>query len=700
MRRLLMCLVLVMALPFAARAQSTEPAVLVADTVEVTQTGLLVARGNVEALQGTQRLRAQQISYNRATGALSIVGPITLQDGDQVTILADAAELSPDLQNGLLTGARMVMNQQLQLAAVQINRTQGRYTQLYKTAVTSCRVCDDGRPPLWQIRAKRVIHDKVEKQLYFDHAQLRIKDVPILYTPRLRLPDPSLKRATGFLIPSIRSTSQLGTGLKLPYFIRLGDHRDLPLTPYLSSSTRTLEYRYRQKFQRGQVEFDGAYTQDDLIVGRSRFYLFGDGAFHLGRNYLLTFDVEVTSDDAYLLDYGYSNKDRLDSEIAISRTRRDAFFRIGLIGLRTLRDGEDNSLIPTVVGDLEFERRYPSPSIGGEIRVAAYAHTHFRSSDADILGRDMDRITASAHWVRNWSLRYGLQANTKIGFAADAFNTRQDSRFVKAVSEFTTQGLISLRYPMVKRTAGATTFLEPIVQVAWSSGSQANIPNDESQRVEFDQGNLLSLSRFPAPDRREYGRVTTIGLNWARYADNGWQSHLSFGQIRRTEALSGLGSSSGLGGTTSDFLLAGQLITRDGLALTGRSLFDESFDFSKAELRADWVHKKGTLAASYVWLNENGPDSVSELTLDNSYRFSRHWTAKVNTRYDLRNNEAASAGIGLLYRNECIEVDLSLKRRFTASTTVEPSTDFGFTVALKGFNAQSGTERYVQSCKN
>ena len=68
-----------------------------------------------------------------------------------------------------------------------MNRVNGRYSQLYKTAVTSCRICNDGTPPLWQIRARRVIHDQVENQLYFEGAQLRVKDVPIFYLPYLRL---------------------------------------------------------------------------------------------------------------------------------------------------------------------------------------------------------------------------------------------------------------------------------------------------------------------------------------------------------------------------------------------------------------------------------------------------------------------------------------------------------------------------------
>ena len=101
---------------------------------------------------------------------------------------------------------------------------------------------------------KRVIHDQQERQLYFHDAQFRVLDTPILYLPRLRLPDPTLKRATGFLIPSITARPTLGFGVKVPYFIRLGDHADLTLTPFIATKTATLEYRYRQAFRTGNIE--------------------------------------------------------------------------------------------------------------------------------------------------------------------------------------------------------------------------------------------------------------------------------------------------------------------------------------------------------------------------------------------------------------------------------------------------------------
>ena len=691
---------------------NAKPAVLVADRVWLEGKTRLIASGNVEALYGEVRIKARQITYDRTSDRLVIEGPITITQGDDVLVLADAAEMDPAWRNGLLTGARLVLNQQVQLAAHQLSRVNGRYSQLYKAAVTSCRVCDTARPPLWQIRARRVIHDQLERQLYFEQAQFRVMDVPIFYLPRLRLPDPTLARATGFLIPKIAGNSQLGTGIKTPYFIRLGDHRDLTLTPYLAANTRTLELRYRQAFHSGRAQFTGALSQDSLTSRDMRGYLFGHGLFNLRRDFKLSFDLELASDKTYLVDYGYSKKDRLDSEIAITRVRRDEYIRGALINYKTLRVGEDSSTMPAIIGDFTYERRLFPKRIGGELRLSAGLHSHLRYSDVAIDGpdadsvvdgRDVTRLGAEAMWLRNWTFGPGLRAGVRLGVAVDQFFTGDDLSRPDSAAQVTPMAAVSLRWPWRKVASnGAVHVFEPMAQLGWTGGSALNVANDESTRVEFDEGNLLALSRFPAADRRERGLVLSYGLNWTRFSPSGVQSSLTLGRITRRTEDANFTTTSGLRGITSDLLVAGQVKSRNGLSLTGRALIDANFNLAKTEARAGWQTPRFAFGASYVWLGadaaEDRPSTVSEWSLDGLYRFDRHWTGSANVRYDVVSNKAAEAGLGVQYRNECVEIDLSVSRRFTSSVILTPSTDFSFTIGLKGFSARTSDKSYTRRC--
>ena len=684
-------------------AQEEQPALLVADKIFITPDRKLVAEGNVEAFQGDTKLTASKVIYDRETGALTLTGPIRIDQGGQSTLLANSAELDSGFQNGLLTGARMVFDQQVQIASVQATRAAGRYTQFSKVAATSCHVCADGRPPLWQIRARKVTHDQVEQQLYFEGAQLRILDLPVFYFPALRLPDPTLDRATGFLVPSLRTTSQLGTGLQVPYFFKLGDHKDLTLTPYVSPKTRTLGYRYRQAFKRGRIRFDGAFTRDDLQLDQDRGYFFANGWFNLKNDYRFTFDLKTTSDDAYLADYGLPDFDRLRSEVALERIKRDTAFKTSFIYYKTLRDSEQQDEIPSRVFDLNYRKRFFPNALGGEVQLAFIGHAHERTSDQDIIGRDVVRATFDAEWLRSWTFATGLRADAQFGASVDTFDIRDDSAYPNNITRSTPRAALTLRYPMQRREqSGATQILEPIAQIGWTHVSDTDVPNDESTFQEFDQGNLLSLSRFPAEDRREDGTTAVFGLNWARFDTSGWRAQATVGQVFRTTQDPDFTLTSGLQGTASDILLAGQLDNGKGLTLAARGLLDDDFSFSKAEIRTAWAKDETLLTGSYVWQEpdpaENAGDEISELWLTGRYRVDQNWLTSAFARYDLSESEPIRFGVGVTYSNECVRFNMSVRRRFTSTSSIEPSTEIGFTVALTGYSVESGGKKYKKSC--
>lgn len=714
MLRLLALLTTLLSIPLLAHAQDgSDAALLIADEVFITADRTLVAQGNVEAFQNGTRLQAPAVRYNQDTGRLIIEGPITLTDNGETLIFADAGALDADLRNGILTGARLILNRRLQIAAHKVERVGGRYSQLSKASITSCKVCDDGRAPLWQIRAKRVIHDQVEQQLYFDQAQFRILNVPVFYIPRLRLPGPQLERATGFLVPSIRTTSQLGTGLKLPYFIKLGDHRDLTVTPYLSSVTRTLELRYRQAFRRGRIEFNAAVTHDDQRPNKNRGYLFGSGAFDLERDYKLNFDIEATTDRGYLNEYGYFLQDRLESQITVSRARRDALVRASLYNFESLRAGDINDNLPTIVFDAEYERRFFPDTVGGELRLRLEAHSHRRNSDRDsdgpdddmvTDGRDVARIHARADWLRRFAFSSGLVADVQAGIGLNFFDITQDASFAQNHSDLVPQAAVALRYPMLRRGAGGVTqTLEPVIQIGWTGGKRLDIPNDESTRIEFDEGNLLSLSRFPRPDLRERDTVAAVGLNWSRINPEGWDTHVTLGQVFRAEEDPDFSASSGLNGVSSNILFAARLRSPNGVTLTGRSLFDSELRFAKAELRGYWGFARGSLGGSYVWLDEepaeDRSEAVSEILLNGRYDINKHWAVNADWRFNVADDSAATAGLGITYNNECVAVNMTVARSYSSSTAVEPTTNIGFNVGLRGFAASTGDQRYTRSCK-
>ncbi|HBU16443.1 MAG: organic solvent tolerance protein [Rhodobacteraceae bacterium GWE1_64_9] len=712
LRRLLAAL-LISALPFAAVAQ--DAASLLADRVSVSGDSLLIAEGGVEVRYRGQVLRAARITYDRAADALAIEGPITLTDANGNILQAEAAQLTADLRDGVMRAARMVLNRQMQIAAQQLYRAGGRYTQLTDTVASSCTICATDPTPLWEIRARRVLHDQQERQLYFEGAQLRFGGVPVFYVPQLRMPDPSLDRAAGFLPPDLRTTSALGSGLKTPYFLPLGESRDLTITPYLTTKGgRTVETRYRQAFRSGMLQFGASASRDEILPGELRGRLTAEGDFALPQDFRLTFSAEAVSDPAYLLDYGLSDDDRLYSRAEISRTRRNEYISGRLVNVHSIRDTggqlESNATLPTIIGDFTWHRRFSGGPLGGEAGFRFQHHAHYRSAsldyDTDVDGddiadgRDLARTSVRLDWRRNWIFGPGMLAAALGELTADVYSIREDASFGGTTTRLQGAGAVELRWPWSGATAdGAAHVVEPVAQIVFTSTGDGDVPNEDSTLVEFDEGNLFSLGRFSGSDEREEGTRVNLGLAWTRYAPSGWSLATAVGRIYRLEDAGQFSTASGLSGQNSDWLATTQLIVPGGLTLTNRMLIDTGMELTKAEFRMDLARERYGLSTSYVWLQadaaEDRTTDTQELYLDGRYGLTENWTGKVSARYDFEADRATRAGIGMQFRNECLLVDLSLSRRFTSSTSVDPTTDFGLSVDLLGFggSAKAGPAR-------
>ena len=701
--RALLALLTLLLWPLSALAQ--DQAALVADRLAITGNDVLVAEGNVEVLFQGRRLTARRIVYDRAADRLVIDGPIVLADATGTFILADQADLSADLADGILTSARLVLNRQLQLASSEMMRIGGRYTRLGRTVASSCKVCAGSPTPLWEIRARRVIHDAVTKQIYFDHAQLRFGGVPVFFIPRLRIPDPTLNRATGFLIPVVRSSTGLGTGLKLPYFIRLGDSRDLTVTPYLGSKqARTVDLRYRQAFATGQIELAGALSRDLIRPDKTRGYAEVTGSFRLPRGFKLDLAGQMVSDPAYLLDYGLSDRDRLEGRVEITRTRADEFIQGRLIHYHSIREGEVNSRLPSLVGDLTWEHRYRPGLIGGTATLAFETHSHRRTStvstdsDGDGIsdGRDTARASVRAGWRRDAVFGPGFIGAVMARGQADLYDIAQDDAAQGTRTRATGALAAELRWPLTRTTAGgATQVIEPVAQLVWAPGNSANgIPDEDSVLPEFDEASLVALDRLPGNDAVESGARLNLGVGFTHVAPSGWSLGFSLGRVFRAGDDGSFTKASGLGGRRSDWLATFRLQGLNGISMTNRLVLDRDFTLTRGEVRLDVERERYAVSSSLVWLvadlTEARPDRVAELVFDGRYDLTPSWTGRLTTRYDVLDDRAASAGLSMAWRNECLKVDLSLSRRFTSSTTVQESTNLGLSVELLGFG---GTAR-------
>ncbi len=148
-------------------------------------------------------------------------GNVTLLEPGGETLFADKAELSGDLKNGTADQLRARLGDNVRLAASQGRLIEGTREELDHVVYSPCPICaNSSSPPLWQVTARKVVHDREAQEITYRDAFFEVYGVPVAYTPYFFHPDPTVERKTGFLAPSVGSNNKLGYLLQHAFLFR------------------------------------------------------------------------------------------------------------------------------------------------------------------------------------------------------------------------------------------------------------------------------------------------------------------------------------------------------------------------------------------------------------------------------------------------------------------------------------------------
>jgi LPS-assembly protein len=222
-----------------------------------TTNNTVAAVGNVQIYYGGATVEADEVIYDQKTKRLRAQGNVRLTEPGGKITYGQVIDLTDDYRDGFVDSLRLETPDDTRFAASRADRAGGNYTVLQNGVYTACLPCRDNpqKPPLWQVQAARIIHDEGEKMLYFEDARVEFFGVPIAYVPFMSAPDPTVKRKSGFLFPSLSEATQYGFGYDQKYFWALSPSYDLTLGTMLTTMQGALlEGEWRQRLM------DGSYT--------------------------------------------------------------------------------------------------------------------------------------------------------------------------------------------------------------------------------------------------------------------------------------------------------------------------------------------------------------------------------------------------------------------------------------------------------
>ena len=356
----------------------------------------VAAVGNVQIYYGGSSIEADRVIYNQTTKRLHAEGNVRLSEEDGKITYGNIMDLSDDYRDGFVDSLRLESPDQTRMAAARAERTSGNFTVLHNGVYTACAPCKDDprKPPLWQVKAARIIHDQGEKMIYFEDAHLEFFGQSLAWLPYFSAPDPTVKRKTGMLMPMINSNSNYGVALEVPYYWALAPDYDMTLAPMITSKQGLLmQGEFRQRLINGaySIRAAGIYQLDKNTFAPAtpgiaapgyrdwRGSLESSGQFALSDKWVWGWDALLMSDKTFLQDYNpqlsrYRVTDPLMntategvSQIYLTGKGNRSYFDIRSIYYMGFSTADVQSQIPVIHPVLDYNYIVDHPVFGGEL---------------------------------------------------------------------------------------------------------------------------------------------------------------------------------------------------------------------------------------------------------------------------------------------------------------------------------------------
>ena len=568
--------------------------------------------------------------------------------------------------------------------------TDGDETLVTKGVFTTCKK-NDNCPP-WQLSAQEVKHDKKKKTIYYKNAWLKLYDKPVFYFPKFFHPDPSVKRQSGFLMPTFEDSSTLGASLNVPYYLVIANNKDLTLKPrFYSEEKLLLQTEYREVNAKSNHILDFSFVTKKGSTSKSHF--FSKTAKKLNFDNFdeseLNFQIQQTSDDTYLKTYKLkspiiSETGQLTSSLEVSAYRDDLSLNTDFYVYENLSKEDSDRyefVYPsfTILKELDTDDKFNG---NFSINSSGYLKNYDTNIFEKVLVNDLIYNSNAKITDKGFKNSYNFlfkNINTE-GKNSSKYNNDKDYK-IGSLIEFNSS------YPLKKEGDSFDKMFKPILSLKFSPNTSKNI-KDANRRIDIN--NIYSFNRIGFNDTLEGGASITYGTEFSKTNKSDKEVFgLKIANILRVEEEKKLPATSGMGNKTSDII--------GNLNYDPNDLFRFNYDFSIDENLKDTNYqlinsefKINNFVTTFEYLNEN------KTGINNSY-LSNKTTYKINDSNNLileaRENKKTNAtefyNLIYQYRNDCLIAAIEYNKDYYTDRDLKPEENIFFKLTIIPFGETS-----------
>ena len=480
-----------------------------ADNAQLVGKGTSIFKGNVVVKRGGQELTTDRATYNQSSGIVTAQNRMRLRDKN-IILDAEQAEWSLNSDEGVLIDAEYLLRRShARGKANYVSKNGASETDLYSASYTTCLKDDN----FWSLKASEVNLDHKEAVGSATDVIVRIKDVPVFYTPYITfaLDD---ERKSGLLVPSIGSSSETGLDIQTPFYWNIAPGSDVTITPrYMSDRGLQINGEYRYIYEQGKGEVNLGFLESDDLKNDSDLInpFYGEDRKHLSLKHSSRFksgwssyiDYNYVSDSAYLEDFGsnlsLASTTHLKRGLKVNYNGNNWVFKGKIQGYQTITNTtKPYQRLPQLMLKGTVPDHYLGLSYGLHAEFTEFDHADLVAGRRIHIEPSMSLPlqSAAAFMTSRVSLKhtsYDLNANT-VGLSDNS-----PSRTLPVLSVDT--GLFFERDMTISNTSYIHTIEPRAFYLYVPDRDQSDIPIFDSSMRTFHFGSLFAHNHFSGNDR-------------------------------------------------------------------------------------------------------------------------------------------------------------------------------------------------------
>ena len=564
----------------------------------------------------------------------------------------------------------------------------GNITNISNGVFTACKE-NDSCPP-WQLSAEEITHDREKKSINYKNVWLNIYDVPVVYFPKFFHPDPTVKRQSGFLMPTFKNSPNKNTFFSIPYYKVLSESKDLTITPRFYAKDQLLvQNEYREKNKNSEIISDFSILTDKKgseshlflnVNTEKKFKNFEKGNIEL--------KIEQVSNDTYLKanklaspiinDYDVI-ENSLQLNLSSDNTDIDTKF-IVYENLNRKSSDKYEYIFPKVKLVKNLQN---NTNLNGKFKFETDNFIHNYNTNIYERINTNNLIFSSTPKINKEGFKNNFEfiiKNSNTDSQKSNINKEGNDHYLSGLFQFNSN------YPLTKKNEKYNYLLKPKISLKLNPGHTKDLSKYDHK---IDVNNIFNLDRISSSETLEGGTSIAYGADYllTKKDNNKEILSLKFANNLRLKKNDDLERNNQLNDKTSNFF--GQIIYSPMSFVTAKydlSVRNNLSDINFQNLTTEIKFNKFTNTFDY--LRQDG-DKNSYFLNKTSFNLDNSNNISFATRENLKTDLTEYYNLVYQYKNDCLAASIEYQKDFYSDRDIKPAESIFLKLTIIPFGTTS-----------